>query len=134
VEDNERDRFLFAHAMKKMKVANSLQFVVDGQQAIDYFEGRGAYADRQAHPIGRDLSVLAVRRGVGRGHRLAADLYARGLGGGRTDVRNPLPLALRGEALQARERAFLKEDGRKGLKVRGMSLSCEPVETAVENR
>jgi len=35
---------------------------------------------------------------------------------------------------QARERAFLKEDCRKGLKVRGMSLSCEPVETAVENR
>lgn len=51
VEDNDRDRFLFKHAMEKLKVANPMHFVVDGQQAIEYLDGRGEYADREKHPV-----------------------------------------------------------------------------------
>lgn len=51
VEDNPRDRFLFERAMKKLKVANPLHFVFDGEQAINYLSGRGPYADRKAHPL-----------------------------------------------------------------------------------
>jgi CheY-like chemotaxis protein len=34
-----------------------LQTVTDGEQAIDYLEGRGVYADRSMHPV-PDLVVL----------------------------------------------------------------------------
>jgi CheY-like chemotaxis protein len=51
VEDDPNDVFLLQHAMKKMGVANPIQFVTDGQQAIDYLQGAGKFADRTKFPF-----------------------------------------------------------------------------------
>jgi CheY-like chemotaxis protein len=48
VEDNEDDVFLMRRALKSAKIGNPLQVMEDGQQAIDYLSGTGAYADRNA--------------------------------------------------------------------------------------
>ena len=51
VDDNEDDRYLFQRAWQRAEIANPLQMVVDGREAIDYLEGNGRFADRNAHPF-----------------------------------------------------------------------------------
>ncbi len=42
VEDNEKDELLTIRALKKINVANRIDVVRDGQQAIDYLLGEGS--------------------------------------------------------------------------------------------
>ena len=51
VEDDPNDVFLLKHAWKKMGVPNPIQTVGDGQEAIDYLEGVGRFADREKFPF-----------------------------------------------------------------------------------
>jgi CheY-like chemotaxis protein len=51
VEDDPNDVFLFQHAMKKAGVMNPVQVATDGQQAIDYLQGAGKFADRAKYPF-----------------------------------------------------------------------------------
>jgi CheY-like chemotaxis protein len=51
VEDNEDDAFLMKRSLKAADVAQPLHVAKDGQQAIDYLAGRGAYADRERYPL-----------------------------------------------------------------------------------
>lgn len=51
VEDDPNDVFLFQHAMTKAGVANPVQVVTDGQQAIDYLQGADKFADREKFPF-----------------------------------------------------------------------------------
>lgn len=55
VEDNSDDVELTMHAFKKVRFANSIQVVGDGQQALDYLFCEGNYAHR---PAGRPQIVL----------------------------------------------------------------------------
>ncbi len=50
VEDTEDDVFLMRRVLKKNGIANPLRVVEDGQQAIDYLDGAGPFADRVAYP------------------------------------------------------------------------------------
>jgi CheY-like chemotaxis protein len=51
VEDDPNDVFLLQHAMKKVGVANPIRVASDGQQAIDYVQGVGKFADREKFPL-----------------------------------------------------------------------------------
>jgi CheY-like chemotaxis protein len=51
VEDNPDDAELIAYAFGKAGIANPLVTIEDGDGAIDYVEGRGAYADRMRSPL-----------------------------------------------------------------------------------
>ena len=51
VEDDPNDVFLFQHAMTKAGVTNPVQVATDGQQAIDYLQGTGKFADREKFPF-----------------------------------------------------------------------------------
>src|SRR5438046_1938818 len=51
VEDDPNDIFLLQHAMKKVGVANPIQVATDGQEAIDYLQGVGKFADRRKFPL-----------------------------------------------------------------------------------
>ncbi len=51
VEDNEDDVFIFQRAFKQAQISQPLQVVSDGQEAIDYFLGRGRFADRMQYPL-----------------------------------------------------------------------------------
>lgn len=51
VEDDPNDVFFLQHAMKKAGVANPIHVVTDGQQAIDYLQGAGKFADREQFPL-----------------------------------------------------------------------------------
>ena len=50
-EDDENDAFFLDRAFKTAGILHPLVVVTDGQEAIDYCAGRGAYADRAAHPL-----------------------------------------------------------------------------------
>ncbi len=51
VEDDPNDVFLLQHAMTKAEVANPIQVVTDGRQALEYLQGAGKFADREKFPF-----------------------------------------------------------------------------------
>jgi CheY-like chemotaxis protein len=51
VEDEESDVEIFMMAAKEVRLANPVQVVKDGQQAMDYFGGTGKYANRDRFPL-----------------------------------------------------------------------------------
>lgn len=51
VEDEEDDRLLLQRAFDREGIRVPIHFVFTGEQAIDYLQGTGAYADRAAHPF-----------------------------------------------------------------------------------
>ena len=51
VEDTEDDVFFLKRALKEANVQNPLQVVSDGQQALDYLEGVGDFANREIYPL-----------------------------------------------------------------------------------
>ena len=66
VEDEENDVFFMKRAAKKNGILNPLQVAHDGQEAIDYLGGIGAYADRERFPLpGLVLLDLKLPRVMG---------------------------------------------------------------------
>ena len=51
VEDIKTDAKLIERSMRKSKIANPLKFVTDGQQAIEYLDGKQSFSDRTEFPI-----------------------------------------------------------------------------------
>jgi two-component system response regulator len=51
VEDDPNDVFILQHALKKAGVANPVHVASDGQQAIDYLQGVGKFANREQFPL-----------------------------------------------------------------------------------
>ena len=49
VEDNEDDIFFMQRAFEEAKFDNPLHIVMDGRKAINYLDGRDAFADRAVH-------------------------------------------------------------------------------------
>ncbi|MGE0113295.1 MAG: response regulator [Steroidobacteraceae bacterium] len=47
VEDNDQDEKLILRVLRKVNLANQVDVVRDGQQALDYFAGVGDYAHRK---------------------------------------------------------------------------------------
>jgi two-component system, response regulator len=50
VEDNEAHAELVIRGMRDQQVANKIHHVPDGEQALDYLFGRGAYSDPVKNP------------------------------------------------------------------------------------
>jgi CheY-like chemotaxis protein len=51
VEDEADDVLLIQRAFQKAGMQNLLKIVRDGEQAIDYLDGTGVYADREQYPM-----------------------------------------------------------------------------------
>src|SRR5579885_2359607 len=51
IDDDPNDVMLFAHACHKAGVSFDLHAVHDGDDAIAYLSGTGAFADRSRHPF-----------------------------------------------------------------------------------
>jgi len=51
VEDDPNDVFLMQHAMRRLGMANPVQVARDGQEAMDYLQGTGKFADRATFPF-----------------------------------------------------------------------------------
>jgi CheY-like chemotaxis protein len=51
VEDNPTDVLLIRRAFEQSKLANPMQFVGDGDAAVDYLAGQGTYVDRSKFPL-----------------------------------------------------------------------------------
>ncbi len=51
VEDDPNDVLFLQRALKKAGVNNPVRRVSDGQQAIDYLQGAGPFADRERYPF-----------------------------------------------------------------------------------
>lgn len=56
VEDNHQDEMLTLRALNKVNLANRVDVVRDGQQAIDYLFREGEFADRE----GADLPTVVL--------------------------------------------------------------------------
>ena len=51
VEDNATDALMVTRAFRKAGLPNPVRVVADGDAAVAYLAGDGAYADRAAHPL-----------------------------------------------------------------------------------
>src|SRR3972149_3863389 len=51
VEDNRMDAELTLDAFHEAKLLNTIHVAPNGQEALDYLFGRGAYADRNTFPM-----------------------------------------------------------------------------------
>jgi CheY-like chemotaxis protein len=51
VEDDPDDVLLLRRAFRKASIANSLQVLGDGDAAVHYLNGEGAYANRERYPL-----------------------------------------------------------------------------------
>jgi two-component system response regulator len=82
VEDNPDDRILTVRALKRHNIANQIDEVTDGQEALDYLFGEGVYANRntsvQPQVILLDLKLPKVD-GLEVLRRLRADPRTRRL-------------------------------------------------------
>jgi CheY-like chemotaxis protein len=50
-EDDPNDVLLIRRAFQRTQVANPLQVVRDGEEAVGYLSGQGPFADRERHPL-----------------------------------------------------------------------------------
>ena len=50
-EDDENTQALIRRAYNNLSLSAPMHFVNDGQEVIDYLEGRHAFADRTKHPL-----------------------------------------------------------------------------------
>ena len=69
VEDDENDVLLFQRAVQKAHLHLRVHSVSDGEQAVDYLEGRAAYADRLRYPL-PDLMLLDLKIPRKSGHEV----------------------------------------------------------------
>lgn len=60
VDDNPADVVLFTRAVAKTNLNVRLQTLAAGQEAIDYLEAKGKYADRSSHPF-PEIIVLDLK-------------------------------------------------------------------------
>src|SRR5947209_11367022 len=59
-EDDANDRKLLALAAAQCKEIGELFVLTDGEEVVEYLDGEGVYADRQAHPL-PDVVVLDLK-------------------------------------------------------------------------
>jgi CheY-like chemotaxis protein len=50
-EDDSTDAFFLQRAFNRAGIPIALHFVRDGQEAVDYLQGKGQFADRMRHPL-----------------------------------------------------------------------------------
>jgi len=66
-EDDADDRLMAREAFQECRLGNPLQFVVDGEELMDYLHRRGKYADQALYPMpGLILLDLNMPRKDGR--------------------------------------------------------------------
>jgi CheY-like chemotaxis protein len=51
VEDEPNSVFLLLHVLKRAGIANPVHVAKDGQEALNYLEGVGPFADRATYPL-----------------------------------------------------------------------------------
>lgn len=67
VEDEANEVFLLQRAFLQAGIANPVQVATDGEMAIEYLSGLGAFADRKKYPLpGLVLLDLKLPRRSGR--------------------------------------------------------------------
>ncbi|TSA30614.1 MAG: response regulator [Bacteroidetes bacterium] len=60
VEDQRMDIELTLNAFRESRLANNIQVVTRGEEALDYIFGNGAFGDRKAHPL-PDMILLDLK-------------------------------------------------------------------------
>ena len=75
-EDDEGDIFLIRRALRSAGLANPLQIVRNGREAIQYLDGQGVYADRTRYPW-PSLLLLDLRMPLADGFEVLAWLQRR---------------------------------------------------------
>ena len=57
IEDEEKEMVLFKNALRRAGVAVEFMHFKDGRQALDFFQGKGDFSDRDMYPL-PNLTVL----------------------------------------------------------------------------
>lgn len=113
VEDNESDELLTLRTLRKLNLANHIDVVRDGQQALDYLFGEGEFAARAGEPL---PAVVLLDIGLPRVSGL--DVLRRLRADPRTRV---LPVVMLTSSDEQRDRLASYRDG-------ANSFVCKPLD------
>ncbi|EEF58607.1 response regulator [Pedosphaera parvula] len=69
VEDSEDDVFFFQRALNRKGAKYPVQVAMDGDEAVNYLSGKGAFSDRTRHPL-PDLIFLDIQMPRMNGHEV----------------------------------------------------------------
>ena len=69
IEDNRMDIELTLDAFREGRLHNNIHVAPGGVEGLDYLFGRGAYADRELHPL-PDLILVDLKMPVVDGHEV----------------------------------------------------------------
>ena len=69
VEDDSNDVLLMKRAFEKAKIASALRIVRNGEEAINYLEGKGDHSDRSRSPL-PSLILLDLNLPLKSGHEV----------------------------------------------------------------
>ena len=103
VEDNPQDEMLVLRALRKINLANAVEVVRDGQQALDYLFGEGEFALR----AGAELPAV-VLLDIGLPRLSGLDVLERLRGDSRTRL---LPVVVLTSSDEERDRLKSYENG-----------------------
>jgi CheY-like chemotaxis protein len=114
VEDNRMDIELTLDAFRERRLSNTVHIATNGQEAMDYLSGAGAYADRDAHPL-PDLILLDLKMPVMDGYEVLRRIKA-------TPVLRRLPVIVLSSSKEEGDRAMTYDTGANSYLVKPVSF------------
>ncbi len=103
VEDTRQDELLILRSLRKINLANHVDVVRDGQQAVDYLFREGEFADRRGPPL-----PVVVLLDIGLPRLSGLEVIARLRADGRTRL---LPIVILTSSDEERDRLKSYENG-----------------------
>ena len=116
-EDDEDDLVLTKRVLGKAGI-RGVHHVKDGQEAMDYLAGRGAYGDRTRHPL-PDVVLLDLKMPLFTGHQVLEWIRAQ------PELRG-LSVHILTSSGEPRDRSRAEAAGANGYFVKPLAAACLP--------
>ena len=114
VEDNSMDVELILDAFKEARLGNRIQVAKNGQEALDYLFGEGAYSDHKAYPL-PDMILLDLKMPGIDGHEVLRRIKG-------TEKLKRLPVIILTSSSDEGDRAMSYDNGANSYLVKPVSF------------
>jgi CheY-like chemotaxis protein len=115
VEDNAMDIELTLDAFKEVNLANRVEVVRNGEEALAYLKGRGKYSNRSRYPL-PDIILLDLKMPRKDGHEVLKEIK-------KTPVIKRIPVIILTSSKEEGDRALSYDTGANSYLVKPVSFN-----------